>query len=231
MFGGSLRWITGGAGRGRHRRRGWDVTAGGSNVPEFQARTDGRTALTAMASSNGWSLLEAMPRYDDGTAIDLSGGPFAPGRYSPIPPIVHGRAGYWTFWATSVSAMSRGAQWRPYALTFMQLGGSVPYLHVYPESWRASVTSLTPEVHLESGHFNDRFATFADDPRTVYGVLNPRAMQVLLDLPPVDELWTAGRFLCVSRVDPHHAEALGAHLHLLTTIAGGIPSSLFDHDR
>lgn len=197
-------------------------------MPEFLPDDEARTTLQQMAELNGWSVLAAMPTYDDGTGLDLRGGPFAPGRWSASPPIVQGRAGYWAFWAMTVTAMTRGSQWRPYALTFLRLDGAVPYVHVYPEAWRASVTSVTAEVHLESGIFNDRFATFADDPRTVYGLLNPRTMQMLLDSPPVDEIWTAGEFICIARVDPHHGEALGEHLNLLTSIAGGIPSSLFE---
>ncbi len=214
------------------RRRGanwgsrYDVDQ--SNVPHYRQDRHATTSLSEMARSNNWQLLQTMPAYDDGSALDLSGGPFAPGRYTPIPPIVQGQAGYWVFWAATVRAMTRGAQMRPYALTFMQLSGLVPYVHVYPESWRASITSVTPEVHLESGLFNDRFATFSDDPQSVYALLNPRAMQMLIDSPPIDEIWTAGQFVCISRVDPHHGEALGAHLTLLTAIAGGIPTSLFE---
>lgn len=237
VFGGSARWLTGGGmgpggGRrwGNRNRRdgGWDQDGVAGNVSEFRAHHTGGTPLAQMAHSNGWSLLQSMPTYEDGTDLDLSGGPFAVGRYHPIPPIVQGQAGYWTFWALSVSAMTRGAQWRSYALTFMQLGGAVPFVHVYPEAWRASITSVTQEVHLESGAFNDRFATFAKDAQTVYGLLNPRTMQLLLDSPPVDEIWTAGQFVCISRIDAHHGEALGAHLNLLTSIAVGVPSSLFE---
>lgn len=238
MFGGSARWLTGGgwgAGRwgpdGRRRRGRYRPDPYRSNVPEYRDEALGGTSLETIARTNGWSLLPVMPAYEDGTALDLSGGPFAPGQYTPAPPIVQGRAGYWTFWASTVNAMTRGAQLRPYALTFMQLGGAVPYVHVYPEAWRASITSVTPEVNLESGLFNDRFATFADDPRTVYGLLSPRTMQLLLDSPPVDEVWTAGQFVCVSRIDAHSGETLGAHLNLLTSIAGGIPSSLFESGR
>lgn len=237
--GGSGRWAAGGGGWGPRGRRGgrrygrgggWDDDGFTSNVPQFRSGTPGHTSLAQMAQSNGWSLLQEMPRYEDDTPLDLSGGPFAPNRYTPMPPIVQGQAGYWTFWALSVNAMSRGAQWRPYALTFMQLAGVVPHVHVYPESWRASITSVTPEIHLESGLFNDRFATFANDPQTVYGLLNPRTMQMLLDSPPVDEIWTRGQFVCISRIDSHNGETLGAHLNLLTSIAGGIPSSLFERD-
>lgn len=229
MFGGNLRWVGGGGfgshgNRKRHRARG----AFDSSVPTFGMSTVGRTSLMDMARANSWSVLKRMPAYEDGTPLDLSGGPFAPGHYAAVPPIVQGQAGYWRFWATSVEAMSRGAERRLYALTFMQLGGAVPHVHVYPESWRASITSVTPEVHLESGQFNDAFATFASDPRAVYGLLNPRTMQLMLQSPPIDEIWTAGQFVCVSRIDAHHGEALGAHLNLLTSIAGGIPSSLFE---
>lgn len=230
MHFGSARWVTGSfgrrGGRGRYGRYGQYGTDG--NVPQFRPDSSPRTSLSHMAEVNGWAQLGGLPTYEDGTALDLSGGPFAPRQWNVVPPVVEGRAGHWAFWASTVTAMTRGASVRPYALTIMQIGGVVPYVHVYPEAWRASITSVTPEVHLESGLFNDRFATFADDPQTVYGLLNPRAMQLLLDSPPVDEIWTADQFVCIARVDPHHAEALGAHLNLLTSIVGGIPSSLYE---
>lgn len=220
MFFGNLRGITGAWG-GRH---------GDGNVPEFRPDHQQHTPIGLMAEQNGWQILPQMPAYDDGTSIDLSGGPFAPGSWRPEPPVIAGQAGYWPFWALTVTARTRADAWRPYAVTFMQLGGVLPYVHVYPESWRASVTSVVPEVHLESGEFNDRYSVFAKDAQTVYGLLNPRAMQALIEAPPFDEIWTAGQFVCICRVDPHHAEALGAHLSLLTSIAGGVPSSLYERD-
>ncbi|WP_153504418.1 DUF3137 domain-containing protein [Cumulibacter manganitolerans] len=218
MFFGSARGITG----------NWGRRYGEGNVPEFRPDRAGRLPIEAMAQHNGWELSPEMPRYDDGTPIDLSGGPLAPQQWRPNPPIVHGQAGYWHFWALTVTARTRGDAWRPYAVTFLQVAGLLPYVHVYSESWRASVTSVMPEVDLESGEFNDRYAVFAKDAQTVYGLLNPRAMQQLLDAPPLDEVWTAGQFVCIARVDPHHSAALAAHLDLLTGIAGGIPSSLFE---
>lgn len=220
MFFGSARGITGAWGNNRE----------GGNVPEYRPERHGRTPIEQMAAQNGWAVLPKMPSYDDGSHLDLSGGPFAPQQWHPASDVVRGQAGYWPFWALTVTARTRGDAWRPYALTFMQLGGLLPYVHVYPESFRASITSVTPEVNLESGEFNDRFAVFAKDAQTVYGLLNPRAMQALIEARPVDELWTAGQFLCISRVDPHSAEALGEHLTLLTTIAGGVPSSLYERD-
>ncbi|WP_106850202.1 DUF3137 domain-containing protein [Blastococcus sp. Marseille-P5729] len=220
MFFRSARGITG----------SWGHNAYGSNVPEYRPQHRGRTPIEQMAAQNGWAVLHQMPAYDDGSPIDLSGGPFAPGHWHPGADVVHGQAGYWHFWALTVTARTRGDNWRPYAVTFMQVGGVLPYVHVYPEGWRASLTSVMPEVHLESGEFNDRFATFARDAQTAYGLLNPRAMQTLIDSPPLDEIWTAGQFVCAARVDPHCAETLGAHLTLLTTIAGGVPSSLYERD-
>lgn len=243
MFGGSPGGGFGGFGgfgggryRRRHRRRGFGFSYGGyggghgeANVPEYRPERVYRTPIEEMAKQNGWQL-GPMPSYEDGSAIDLSGGPFAPGYWHPNEPVVHGQAGYWPFWALTVRAMTRAGEWRHYAVTFMQLAGVLPYVHVYPESWRASVTSVVPEVDLESGEFNDRFSTFAKDAQTVYGLLNPRAMQAMIESPPLDELWTAGQFVCLCRVDGHNAETLGAHLNLLTAIAGGVPSSLYERD-
>ena len=220
MFFGSARGITG----------AWGGGHGDGNVPDFHPDRSGRLPIEVMAQQNGWPLQPDLPYYEDGSPIDLSGGPFAPQQWRPNPPVVHGRAGYWSFWALTVTARTRGNAWRPYALTFLQAGGELPYVHVYPESWRASITSVVPEVHLESSDFNDRYAVFAKDAQTVYGLLNPRAMQQLLQAPPLDEIWTAGQFVCIARVDPHHSAALATHLDLLTGIAGGIPSSLYERD-
>ena len=85
-----------------------------------------------------------------------------------------------------------------------------------------------PEVDLEYGEFNDRFATFAKDPRTAYAVLSPRTMQVLLAGPPLDELWTAGPQVCRARLDGSRAAGLDAHLRLLTVCAGDLPSSSWE---
>lgn len=185
-------------------------------------------SLVAMAQSNQWPLAHDLPALPDGRPVDISGGPFAPGRWRVAPPVALGRAGHWPFFATNIAAMTRAGEWATYAVTAIMLPGPLPYVHCYPESWRASATSVVPEVHLEYGEFNHRFATFAKDPRTAYAVLSPRTMQALVDTPPLDELWTAGPQVCLARLDGHAATTLDAHLRLLTVCAGDMASSAWE---
>lgn len=223
MFGGP-----GGFGRPGFGRRGPHYGYGGSQMPNYSPPRSSGTPLEAMAAANGWRAASHWPVAANGAPVPISGGPFAPERFHPMPPVVTGQAGYWPFVAATVQAMTRAGEYRPYAVTAMQFPGELPYVHIYPESWRATATSVTAEVHLESGEFNDRFSVFSDSPRTVYQLISPRAMRYLIEQPPLDELWTSGNSLCVSRVDPHSAEVLGAHLTTLTTLAGDIPSSAWD---
>lgn len=226
-----MRFGFGGFGGGFGRGYGFTVgdLTGAGRRRGYQGRDDiDRTSIAVMAASNGWQVTDRLPGDEYGNLLDINGGPFAPGLWNAVPPIVLGRAGYWDFVACTVSAMTRAREWRMNAATIMTLPGPVPPVHVYPESWRASVTSVVPEVHLESSVFNDRFSVFAQQPSAVYHVLSPRAMQLLIDLPPFDEVWTRGRLLCIARIDPHNVEALDTHLRVLTTIAGDMPSSAWE---
>ncbi len=213
-------------------RRGFSLTSGigygnAGNVPEYSVRGGG-IPIDVMAITNRWQVVDALPTGADSRPLTFDGGAFAPGQYEPSGPVVLGQAGYWNFVACTIIATTRGGDRRPYALTAMQFPGVLPYVHIYPESWRASATSLSPEVHLESGEFNDKYSVFSDSARTVYQLISPRSMRYLIGQPPLDELWTAGQSLCICRVDPHNAAVLGAHLSTLTTLAGDIPSSAWD---
>lgn len=201
--------------------------SGYSQMPEFAKQSYG-PPIEEMARTNGWQLTNALPTEADGQPMRFDGGAFAPEQYWLSGPVVLGQAGYWNFLACTIVARTRGGDQRPYALTAMQFPGALPYVHIYPESWRATVSSLTPEVNLESGEFNDRYSVFSDSARTVYQLISPRAMRYLIEQPPFDEIWTAGRWLCICRVDSHNADVLGAHLSTLTTLAGDIPSSAWD---
>jgi len=219
----------GGFGGGYGRRRGRYRGGAWGEMPQFRGRDDiDPRSIAVMAQSNNWAIYDALPRMADGSAIDISGGPFAPGQWVPYPPIVAGIAGRWSFLAFTVSAETRGGNTQAYAVTLMTMPGPLPYVHIYPETWRASATSVTHEVNLEYGEFNDRYAVFSKSPETVYSVLSPRTMQQLLNLPPLDEIWTAGPNVCLARIDQHNIETLDTHLRVLTCAAGDMPSSAWE---
>lgn len=198
-----------------------------SRMPEFRGHQDDGS-LVAMAQANNWRIDSALPTMADGTRIDISGGPFVTGFWQSTAPVVVAQAGYWPFVAFTATTRTRGGDQAAYAVTAMAMPGPMPYVHCYPESWRARATSVTPEVDLESGQFNDAFAVFAQDARTAYSVLSPRTMEAFVHSPPVDELWTAGSQLCLCRIDPHSAATLNAHLQLLTRCAADIPTSTWE---
>ena len=107
MFFRSARGITG----------NWNRGYGEGNVPEYRPQSVGWTPIEEMARQNRWSLLGELPRYDDGSPLDLSGGPFAPRQWRPNPPVVQGQAGYWQFWALTVTGQpARSATWRRWSV-------------------------------------------------------------------------------------------------------------------
>lgn len=228
--GGGFRGGYGGFGGGYGGRRGRGYgRSGWGDTPEFRGRDDiDPRSIAIMAQSNNWTIYDALPTMADGSPVDIAGGPFAPGKWAAYPPIVAGIAGRWAFLAFTVSAQTRGGNMQAYAVTLMTMPGPLPYVHIYPETWRATATSVTQEVNLEYGEFNDRYAVFSKSPETVYSVLSPRTMQQLLELPPLDEIWTAGPNLCLARIDPHNIDTLDAHLRILTHAAGDMPSSAWE---
>lgn len=209
------------------RRRG--MGSYGNNMPQFRGRDErDTTSIAAMAEANGWTVADGIPTMSDGSPFELSGGPIAGEQWRPQPPVVSGTAGYWPFLAMTAGVRTRSGSWNSYAITAMRMPGRLPAVHIYPESWRATVTSVTQEVNLEFGEFNDRYSVFSATPQAVYAVLSPRTMQLLLTMPPFDEIWTAGPNLCVARIDSHNVDALNTHLQVLTTAAKDMPSSMWD---
>lgn len=229
MFGGGFGFgggYGGGYGGGWNRKGRWGA---GGDAPQFGSRDDlDSRSIALMAQSNNWPVYDALPTLADGSLIDISGGPFAPNQWQASPPIVSGVAGRWSFLAFTVAAQTRGANWQEYAVTLMTMPGPLPYVHIYPETWRASATSVSQEVHLEYGEFNARYAVFSKSPETVYSVLSPRTMEQLLELPPLDEIWTCGPNVCLARIDRHNIETLDTHLQILTRAAGDMPSSAWE---
>lgn len=216
-----------GFGWGGGRRRG--VGGYGNSMPQFSGREErDMTSIATMAAANGWTVGDGIPTMADGSRIELAGGPIAGEQWRPQPPIVTGTAGYWPFVAMTAGVRTRSGSWTSYAVTAMMMPGRLPAVHIYPESWRATVTSMTPEINLEFGEFNDRYSVFSANPQAVYAVLSPRTMALLLTLPPFDEIWTAGPNLCVARIDPHNVNTLNTHLQMLTTAAKDMPSSMWD---
>ncbi|MCW2665067.1 MAG: hypothetical protein JWN57_29 [Frankiales bacterium] len=167
------------------------AVAGGAGWLAWEYEQRRRRAWAALAQARGWQYALENPALADAFA----GEPFGTGRRRRATDVLTGAwrgrpmaAFTYSFQTTtSGSPGQQQTQTHRYGVLALRTPGFLPQIELTPQNVLTRVAGALgfAGVELESEDFHARYRVTAQDPRLAYDVLHPRAMQLLLDRPPV----------------------------------------------
>lgn len=217
----------GGPPRPDERPRGWWRRWVEPLTAEQRALTENGYGwdLREAAGARGWTVRDTEPEL----APLLRGAPLRLTAEHLAAPVVRGRSGSWDVTALEVRYRMPKGDLAPaqYAVTAMAVPLPLPALRIAPRRFLSHGTAGLLVLPTDDETFESRWRVLAAaDAVELRGISGPRLRAALVAGPDLDELWTAGGYLAVSRAGAHHGTLLADHTRLLDEAMAGLQAAL-----